>query len=566
MTLGLEPIGHESPSQAFYDIAQLLGSAEDYPARVKRALTRLRALVPYQRCAVLEAPRDSEARLITPVETPLVERTALELTTRSLLLVLTQQPARYVKEPTPSGLRLALPLLGLDSVVGVLMVETVEGGYDEQHVRALAVVAAKLAAYFSMLHAAEREAARMEELARAKLAAEVADRAKDEFLALVSHELRTPLTSILAWADALRAHDTPAAERVRAVDAIERAVRTQAKQVADLLDLACVAAATLRLDLNAVDPVQLVKGAMLTLSSRAHQKAIRLEAELDESVTPLLADPYRLSQVVVSLVGNAIKFTPHGGHVTVRLDRDGLLARIRVTDSGSGIGAAVLPKLFEPFGQMDSSTTREQGGLGVGLALVKELVELHGGTVSVESPGLLQGSTFTVLLPLVGTSQATTEPTAAPASALASADPALRALHGIRVLIVDDDRDIGEVLQFVLEAQGAIVSVALSAADALKAVDSSMPDVLLSDLAMPGGSGYELMRSIIARAGAKAPPAAALSAYAPGHSMREALAAGFRMLLKKPIDSESLIKAVTSLAGGTSNNAPRLRVERALVD
>ncbi len=562
MTFGLEPIGLESPSLAFYDIAQLLGSAEDYPGRVKGALTRLRALVPYQRCAVLEAPRDSEARLITPVETPLAERAALELTTRSLLLVLTQQPARYAEEPTPSGLRLAFPLLGLDCVVGVLMVETVGGYYNERHLRALAVVAAKLAAYFSMLHAAEREAARMEELARAKLAAEVADRAKDEFLALVSHELRTPLTSILAWADALRANDTPAAERVRAVDAIERAVRTQAKLVADLLDLACVAAATLRLDLNAVDPVQLVKGAMRTLSSRADLKGIRLRAELDESVTPLLADPYRLSQVVVSLVGNAIKFTPHGGHVTVRLDQEGLLARIRVTDSGSGIGAAVLPKLFEPFGQMDSSTTREQGGLGVGLALVKELVELHGGTVSVESPGLLQGSTFTVLLPLVGTSQATTEPTATPASA----DPALRALHGIRVLIVDDDRDIGEVLQFVLESQGAIVSVALSAADALRAIDSSMPDVLLSDLAMPGGSGYELMRSIIARAGTKAPPAAAISAYAPGQSKREALAAGFRMLLKKPIDSETLIRAVTSLAGGTSKSATGLRVERALID
>jgi CheY-like chemotaxis protein len=402
-----------------------------------------------------------------------------------------------------------------------------------------------------------------EELAHAKLTAEAADRAKDEFLALVSHELRTPLNSILAWSDALRSNNTPEAERLRAVDAIERAVRAQAKLVADLLDLACIAAATLRLDLHAVDPAQLIKDAILTLAPRAKQKSIKLEVTLDESVRPLLADPYRLSQVVVSLVGNAIKFTPNGGHVEVRLDREGFLARIRVTDNGSGISAAVLPKLFEPFSQIDSSTTREQGGLGVGLALVKDLVKLHGGRVSVESPGVLQGSTFTVVLPLMDTDQAAAEPAGAALNACAAQRP----LSGIHVLVVDDDRDIGEVLQFVLEAQGASVSVALSAAEALSSLTRSMPDVLLSDLAMPGGSGYELMRSIVAREGVKAPPAAALSAYAPGQDLREALSAGFRMLLEKPIDSETLIKAVTSLAADTSGKAASyLHVERALVD
>jgi signal transduction histidine kinase/CheY-like chemotaxis protein len=459
-----------------------------------------------------------------------------------------------------------VPLVGLDSVVGVLLVERVEGVYDAQHLRALSVVAAKLAAYFSMLHAFMREAARSRELAQAKLAAEAADRAKDEFLALVSHELRTPLNSILTWADALRSNDTPAAERKKAIDAIERAVCAQAKLVADLLDLAGVAAATLRLDLHAVDPERLIKDAVSKLEPRARQKSIELTVKLDPSVKPFLGDPYRLSQVVVSLIGNAIKFTPRGGHVEVRLEREGLLSRIRVSDDGAGISPALLPKLFEPFSQVDSSTTREQGGLGVGLALVKNLVELHGGRVSVESPGAKQGSTFTVLLPLAESDDAESKPLPDLMGG-GGGSPTRRSLDGVRVLLVDDDWDIGEVLQFVLEAEGAVVSVVHSAAEALDALTGSIPDVLLSDLAMPGGSGYELMRSIVAREGERAPPAAALSAYAPGQDLREALSAGFRMLLEKPIDSETLIKAVRSLALDRSGMAAtHLSVERALVD
>jgi signal transduction histidine kinase/ActR/RegA family two-component response regulator len=567
VTLGREALGKESPSQAFYDIAQLLESADTADARVARALTRLRSLVPYERCAVLDAPAGRAPRLLTPPETPLLSREALKVATLALLRRLAEQPARSAEELTLSGMHLAVPLVGLDSVVGVLLVERAEGVYDEQHLRALSVVAAKLAAYFSMLHAFRQEAARSRELAQAKLAAEAADRAKDEFLALVSHELRTPLNSILAWSDALRSNDTPAAERAKAIEAIERAVRAQAKLVADLLDLAGVASATLRLDLHAVDPARLINDAVSALQARAQQKSITLVVSVDPSVKPFLGDPYRLSQVVVSLVGNAIKFTQSGGHVEIRLDREGLLARIQVKDDGSGISAARLPKLFEPFSQIDSSTTREQGGLGVGLALVKDLVELHGGSVSVESQGALRGSTFTVLLPLADPDEAVPKAQTLPASVEGSTSPPQRPLHGIRVLLVDDDRDIGEVLQFVLEAQGAVVSVAHSAAEALNVMTGAMPDVLLSDLAMPGGSGYELMRSIVAREGNRAPPAAALSAYAPGQDLREALSAGFRILLEKPIDSATLIKAVTSLvADGGGKPATNMRVERAVVD
>jgi CheY-like chemotaxis protein len=275
----------------------------------------------------------------------------------------------------------------------------------------------------------------------------------------------------------------------------------------------------------------------------AGQRALRLEAVLAESVTPLIADPQRLSQIVAKLVANAIKFTPDGGRVEVRLERAGILARIQVIDSGSGISPEVLPNLFERFRQADSSSTRAHGGLGVGLALVKDMVELHGGQVRAESPGEKQGATLTVELPLADAGERYVEGT----------------LAGIRVLLVDDDRDICEVLQVVLERQGAVVTVAASAVEALAALERSMPNVLLSDLAMPGETGYDLMRKVVAREGDRAPPAAALSAQARGRDLEQALASGFLMLLAKPIDPKTLIAAVAALAGRRSGNQPARR-------
>lgn len=554
-TLGPDSEGGESIGQTFYDIAQLLESADDSEARVTRVLARLGSLVPYDRCAVLEALPGRPPRLLAPSEMPAAERAELTAVTLALLGRLVEPPGQGGEVPATSGVHLAVPLVGLDNTLGVLFVARVEGSYEERHVRALSVVAAKLAAYLSMLHAFAREAQRTIELAQARQVAEAADRAKDEFLALVSHELRTPLNSILAWADALRAEGTSEVDRARAVAAIEHAVRAQAKLVADLLDLSCIAAATLRLDLCAVEPAQLIKEAISKLRPQAKQKAIKLDVALDESVTPLVADPTRLSQVVLSLLENAIKFTPNGGQVEVRLEREGLLARIRVANTGPGISADVLPRLFEPFSQKDSSTTRAHRGLGVGLALVKDLVALHGGEVRAESAGEQNGAIFTVELPLYGGDQA---PPPQPDGAAAQRDQ--RALAGVRVLIVDDDRDIGEVLQFVLEAQGAHVAAASSAAEALASMSRSMPDVLISDLAMPGGSGYDLMRSIVAREGKNAPPAAALSAYAPGQDLRQALASGFQMLLEKPIRPQTLIAAIASLAA--PGRAARLREAR----
>jgi signal transduction histidine kinase/ActR/RegA family two-component response regulator len=546
----------EPLTRAFYDIAQLLESAETAEERVTRVLARLRSFVPYERCAVLDALRGREPRLIFASGTPASEIDELTGTITRLFVRLGQDHGHESEAPPSANQHLAVPLVGLDEVVGVLFVSRPDGAYAEPHLRALSVVAAKLAAYFSMLRARDVEAGHIRQLVQARQAAEIANRAKDEFLALVSHELRTPLNTILTWADALRSADAGAADRARAFEAIERNVLAQTKLIQDLLDLSCVAAAAIRLDLQAVEPATLIRDAIRSLRQQAKQKAITLEVSLDESVTPLIADPHRLTQIVANLVANAIKFTPEGGRVEVRLERAGMLAKIVVIDNGSGIDRDVLPTLFAPFRQANSSSTRPHGGLGVGLALVKDLVELHGGQVRVQSEGEQRGATFTVELPWGGAANA-----AASAREVATTMPdAPQALLRIRVLVVDDDEDTCEAIRMVLEDEGAVVATATSVAGALEALELSLPDVLLSDITMPGESGYDLMRKVVSRRGDAAPPAAAISGGGRADSVQEALASGFRMLLQKPVHSTALIGAVVALAGMTSQgDAPRVR-------
>jgi CheY-like chemotaxis protein/two-component sensor histidine kinase len=340
--------------------------------------------------------------------------------------------------------------------------------------------------------------------------------------------------------------ETSEVDRARAFEAIERSIREQARLVDDILDLSCVRAATLRLDLRTVEPATVIEAAIERLRLRSDLKSIRVEAALDRSAMPLIADPNRLAQVVASLLANAIKFTPAGGRVQVRLERAGAFARIQVIDSGHGIGREFLPRVFERFRQADSSSTRAYGGLGIGLALVKSLVELQGGRVSAESAGDDKGATFTIDLPLAGSPPETAAPPEAPA---AETWGKRRALAGIRVLIVDDDADLRDMLQSLLERHGACVTAAGSAAEALGALESSMPDVLLSDVAMPGASGYDLMRKVAARPGGCVLPAAALSAFSREQDRQQALAAGFRMHLAKPIAPDALVAAVAGLAG-----------------
>ena len=549
----LEATEGEPLTRAFYDIAQLLESAESSEERVARALDRLRAFVPYERCVVLDALPDLAPRLLAASGTPASELGELKATTEALLGRLVAGHGLPPAAPPRPGKHLAVPLIGLDEVVGVLFVHRAVGSYEERHLRALSVVAAKLAAYFSMLRARATEAEHVRHLAQARQAAEIANRAKDEFLALVSHELRAPLGTILTWADTLRSKDAGAAERERAFDAIERNVRAQTRLIEDLLDLSCIAAAAVRLDLQVVEPAKVIREALRALRPQAKKKSVKLEVALDESAMPLIADPRRLTQIVANLVTNAIKFTPEGGRVEVCLERAGRVARIRVIDNGSGIVPDILPTLFQPFRQANASSTRPHGGLGTGLALVRDLVELHGGRVHAQSAGDRHGATFTVDLPLGAEGAARTRPDAS-----LPAEPHRSVLSGIRTLIVDDDEDTAEAMRFVLEGEGAVVTVATSVAAALAALEESLPDVLLSDIMMPGESGYDLMLQLQAQRGALAPPAGAVSGGGGAARQEQALACGFRMLLEKPINPRELIQAVAALAGKTNGeDAPR---------
>ncbi len=536
--------GRECFSRTLSDIAQVFESGEGSAERVLHVLDLFRQLVPYDQCALLEAEPGREPRLVLTPPAPSDERDQLMETLMKLFGLFIEEHTRALPAPMrPSGMHLAVPLLGLDEVIGVFFVRRAKGAYAEEHLCALSVIGAKLAAYLTMLRARDEAAERTRQLEEARRGAEAANRAKDEFLALVSHELKTPLSSTLTWAHVLRSKDTGEAERVRAVEAIERNVRAQAKLIDDLLDLSCIATADLRLDLRAVEPAKLIKAAIEGLRPQAERRSIRLDAVLDRSVKLFAADPDRLEQVVATLLANAIKFTPNGGHIEVHLDRAGRDARIEVIDSGKGISREFLPHVFERFRQAEGSSAGISGGLGIGLAIVKHLVELHGGRVRAESPGEAKGTTFTVDLPLY--EEASVRPEVANPGERSS--PGV--LAGIRILIVDDDRDMCDALQYLLESYGAEVMAAASAAEALAAIERSRPDVLLSDVAMPGESGYDLMRKITAREGAAAPPAAALSSYAKETDREQAVAAGFRTLVAKPIEPAALIAVVADLAG-----------------
>ena len=394
-----------------------------------------------------------------------------------------------------------------------------------------------------------RARAELAELARerdeARRAAEAANRAKDEFLALVSYELKTPLSSILAWAHILRSTTDDAAAHARAIDEIEGNVQAQAKLIDDILDLACIASAKLRLNLRIIEPAGLIKATLEGLRLEAERKSIRLDSDLEAAAMPLVIDPDRIGQVVSILVANAIDFTPAGGQVDVRLERAADCARIQVSDSGSGISREALPHVFDRFRQAagagtDADETRGFGR-GVGLAMVKELVELHGGRVRAESAGPERGSTFTVELPHAP------EPRAAPGLRRQGEDADGPLLAGIRVLLVDHDLGLREAFQSVLDCYGAEVTAVASATEALAALERSRPDVLLfGDLAMRGESVYDLMREVTARACPL--PVASISAWRLEEQERE-LAAGFRLHLAKPMEIEALVEAVAGLAG-----------------
>ncbi|MEG4235807.1 ATP-binding protein [Microcoleus sp. Pol11C3] len=395
-----------------------------------------------------------------------------------------------------------------------------------------------------------------EQIIRAE--AEAANRAKDEFLSILSHELRTPLNAILGWSTMLRQRTLSEDKVVRALETIERNAKSQAQLIEDILDISRIITGKLRLQVRPVNLVPVIESAIESLKLAAEAKSIRLQSVLDSEAGPLLGDAARLQQVMWNLLSNALKFTPKDGRVEIRLEQVNSHAEVTVSDTGSGISSDFLPFVFDRFRQHDSTTTRSYGGLGLGLAIVRQLVELHGGTVTVVSPGIGQGATFTVKLPVM-----IIHPPARDSERLNSiveAKPRVEAspsLEGLKILVVDDEADARELLSTILQKYGADVLAVASVKEALTIIETATdrsPDVLVSDIGMPDEDGYSLirkLRQVEAQRGGRL-PAIALTAYARNDDRRQALLAGFQIHLTKPVDAAELVAVVASLTGRTS--------------
>ncbi|HEU4535274.1 MAG TPA: ATP-binding protein, partial [Polyangiaceae bacterium] len=386
--------------------------------------------------------------------------------------------------------------------------------------------------------------------------AEAASRAKDEFLAAVSHELRTPLSAISGWAKLLRSGRLAEDKRAHGLEAIEASAEAQTRLVDDMLDLGRVASGKLRLRLAPLRPEPVVRAALDATRPAAEAKGLRLASKLDE-VGEINADEPRLRQIAWNLLTNAIKFTPAGGRIEVRLERRGPHVELRVADEGPAIDPALLPHAFEPFRQADGERARGKGGLGLGLALVKSLAELHGGSAVAESDGVGRGAAFTVRLPAGPPSSAPPPP---PGAGEGTAVP--RPLDGLYVLVVDDEGDVRELIEAVLASRGASVVTAESAPEGFELLQRLRPDVLISDISMPVEDGYSLLRRVrqLGPDAGGETPALALSAFARPEDRTRALLAGFNMHLAKPADPDELVAVLAKLVErARETNPPPLR-------
>jgi PAS domain S-box-containing protein len=398
----------------------------------------------------------------------------------------------------------------------------------------------------------EREQLLLREKA-ARTEAETANRLKDEFLATLSHELRTPLNAMSGWTQLLTTRKFDETTTARALETIDRNTKSLKILIEDVLDVSRIITGKLNLKVIPVQLITVVEAALDTVRPAAEAKEIRLKSISDSSLKLVLGDANRLQQIVWNLVSNAIKFTPHGGSVDVQLVQIDSHVQIRVRDTGEGIAAEFLPYVFERFRQADSSSTRSHGGLGLGLAIVRHLVELHGGTVRAESPGIGQGATFIVTLPLKPALKPTTPEQLSPTTTHEVAENCLPTLEGLRVLVVDDEVDARELIKAMLQPLGVEVMAAASAIEALIALQAFQPDVLVSDIGMPGENGYALIRQLRALSEEQGGriPAVALTAYARAEDRTQALLAGFQLHVPKPVNQAELAAVVANLAGRT---------------
>ena len=387
----------------------------------------------------------------------------------------------------------------------------------------------------------------------ARSSAERASQMKDDFLATLSHELRTPLGAILGWSQLLRRASLPPEEMRKGLETIERNARVQTQLIDDLLDMSRITSGKLRLDIQNVEPIAFIEAAVETVRPSADAKGIRLEKMLDPMTGPVAGDPHRLQQVVWNLLSNAIKFTPKGGKVQVMLARVNSHIEVSVADTGEGIEPAFIPHIFERFRQADASTTRRFGGLGLGLSIVKHLIELHGGRVRAASAGLGKGTTFTVEFPLpVVYREPSSESRAHPRGMSAAlVDFVTLDLDGLRVLVVDDEADGRDLVKRVLSECRAEVLTAGSASEALALIEKGWPEVLVSDIGMPGIDGFELIRRVreMESATARRMPAIALTAFARSEDRTRALRAGYLVHVSKPVEPSELVATVASVAG-----------------
>jgi CheY-like chemotaxis protein len=377
----------------------------------------------------------------------------------------------------------------------------------------------------------------------AREAAEESNRLKDEFLATVSHELRTPLTAILGWARLLEGGGLDSQVTQQAIDTIWRNAKAQAQIVDDILDVSRIITGNLYIDLHPTEVVPVVRNAINVVRPTADAKGIRIETQIDNTPASVAGDANRLQQVIWNLLSNAVKFTNNGGRVLVKVSQANAAVEISVTDTGQGIAREFLPYVFDRFSQADSTTTRHHGGLGLGLAIARHLVEIHGGTIRAQSRGKGEGATFTITLPLLVPGVKSGE--MAPKS-----PPALQLLSGVNVLLVDDDSDTLSLMATALKRRQANVTAVSSAGEAIQAIRENRPDVLVSDIAMPGEDGYGLIEKVrsLENGDAQEIPAVAITAYAKDEDRERALSSGFQIFLAKPIELTELVSVVARAA------------------
>jgi PAS domain S-box-containing protein len=434
---------------------------------------------------------------------------------------------------------LCLPLTVHGRTLGALTFAVAESGrhYDEEDIRFAQDLASRATLALDNARSYEQ--------------LQVANQMKDEFLATLSHELRTPLNAIVGYARMLRAGTLKQEKKDGALETIERNATSLTQIVEDILDVSRIAAGKIRLNVQTIDLSLVVRNAIATVTPAAEAKGLRLQSIVDPDVGPVSGDPDRLLQVLWNLLSNAVKFTPRGGRVQVRLQRVNSHVEIGVSDTGMGIREDFLPHLFERFRQADSTTTRAHGGLGLGLAIARQIVELHGGTIHASSGGPGKGTTFRVDLPVMIAHPvvADAERRVHPRTETRVTQLEYPSLADLRVLAVDDDADALALIREILETAGAQVLTATSGASALAALEAQSPDVLISDLGMPVMDGFALIEHVRGmESDQKHIPAAALTAYARSEDRARAMRAGFELHLSKPIDPSELVAAVASLA------------------